>query len=226
MTKSTPPDPPPRHRAPEIRPASPAAARSASTTMAPSSRSDRDAAGIERAARQAPHSAAGSMPSVSRRPISRNSSARSSLLRTSSVTTPWPLASTAHQPGLGPLFGGDRVPACRRYRAGHARPDRCRHIPRRASTPDYAGIPRRPARDWRSRRPAAHARAQTSCVTSYSARAVASSGVFSLPAACRPKNGVLLLDGELIERQMLGGFRDRELQFVAPTSAGVWSGRA
>ena len=34
-----------------------------------------------------------------------------------------------------------------------------------------------------------------------------------------------LLDRELVEREMLGGFRNRELQFIAHI-CGVWSGRA
>ena len=91
------------HRAPEIRPASRAGGRRQSF------RSGRVRAtrrcGPDRAAgRRSPRSVRMSMPSASRRPISKNSSAVSSRVSTSSVTRPWPRALDLREPSFRAFF--------------------------------------------------------------------------------------------------------------------------
>ena len=184
-----PPNPPPRRRAPEIRTASPAACRRCRPRWRLLRAAWRSAPDRARA-RPAPDSAAGSMPSASRSPISKNSSARSSRVEPIVGDDAVAAGFDPHQPGFGPFLGRDGVANRRRGRSGHARRGRCRHIPGRANTPDCAGIPRRVGRGWRSRRPAGRPARRPPASRRRARAPVSSSGVGSLPAACRPKNGV------------------------------------
>ena len=63
-----------------------------------------------------------------------------------------------HQPGLGAPLGRGRVTRAVDRRAARARRARRRHIRDSASRRDCAGIRRRPARDWKFRKPAGRAR--------------------------------------------------------------------
>ena len=155
------------------------------------------------------------MPSASRSPISRNSSARSSLLRRSSVTTPWPLRLDPHQPGLGTLFGGDRVPDAVDIEAAMgAGADAGIFLA--APVDQIVPALRAGARvigNLVGRQSVPRADLLRHVVQRARGRFIRR---LQFAGGVQAEERRALFDGELIERQMLGGFRDRELQFFGP----------
>ena len=107
----TPPDPPPPRRARRSRRGSPARGRRGSRSTMPWATRSVRRAGIERRGRRSSGSAARSMPSARRRPISSISSPSSSRVSTSSTTSPSPRDLDLLEPGLGLALGRRRVAA-------------------------------------------------------------------------------------------------------------------
>ena len=170
--------------------------------------------------RRAPHSAAGSMPSASRSPISRNSSAHflarehvigddAMPVRSRRASAKLPAAFRSRSRGGAPSISSR--PCAPGTDAGI--------FVRRASRRDCAGIRRRAAHGWKSHRPAGRARRRppASCrrVRARHPRREFS----SLPAGMQRRERRVRLDGQLIERQMLGRFGERPLKLDSPSLA-------
>ena len=94
-------------------------------------------------------------------------------------------------------------------------PARCRHIPGHASRRDCVCTRRRPARGLKSRRWAGRvARRPPASRHTECARGPLPASSFA--GGMQAEERRAFLDGQLIQRQMFGGFRDGELELAGP----------
>ena len=157
----------------------------------------------------------GSMPSASRNPISRNSSATSPGWSFSSTMRPWPCASTRVSQRFRALLGFGGVAAAVDIEPSmRARPDAGIFVP----APINQIVPALGARprvvgNFVSRQACAGAD-QLREIVKIAPQIVV--GNRELARLVQPEERRAGLDGQLIERQMLGRFRDRALEFGGP----------
>ena len=131
----------------------------------------------------------------------------------------------AHQPGLGTLLGRDRVPAAVDVEpAMRARPDAGIFV---VAPVDQIVLAFGAGSGVVGNLVGRQAVLRADFLRHIVERArSASSGVFSLPRRVQVEERRAFLDGELVERQMLGGFGDRAASSSSAHIVGVWSGRA